>query len=73
MSEYKTIYPNMLKFINSTAVTRANGYLGGYGSCDAVQKEIDSFGLSCSARETLISVVCGPKISLACSVRQGQP
>lgn len=72
MSEYKSMFPDMESFLHSTAVTRINGYLGGYGTCDAVQNEIESFGFSCSAREILISVVCGRKIPLACGVRSGQ-
>jgi peptide-methionine (S)-S-oxide reductase len=30
MREYRTIYPNIVDFVNSTAVARANGYAGGY-------------------------------------------
>lgn len=67
MSEYRALYPDMQAFLQSTAVTRVNGYLGGYGSCDALQKEIGSFGLSCRAQETLLSVVCNRTISLSCA------
>lgn len=67
--EYKAIYPDMRKFINSTAVTRVNGYLGGYGSCGVLQKEIERLGLSCAGRESLLSTVCGRRISLTCQAR----
>jgi hypothetical protein len=32
--------------VNSTAVTRVNGYLGVYGLCDSLKAEIESFRLS---------------------------
>lgn len=71
MKEFGAIYPDAKGLINSTAVTRVNGYLGGYGSCDSLKKEIEGFGLSRGARETLISVVCGRRAgsSIACPVR----
>ncbi|MGE5893434.1 MAG: hypothetical protein ACM34I_05215 [bacterium] len=69
MTEFRAIYPDMRGLIDSTAVSRVNGYLGGYGSCDSLQEEIGGFGLSRRARETLTSVVCGRKASVACPVR----
>lgn len=69
MSEYRIIYPDMQAFLHSIAVTRVNGYLGGYGSCDALRKDIMNFGLSCEAQEILLSVVCNRKISLTCAGR----
>lgn len=68
-SQFGSIYPDMKSFLNSTAVTRVNGYLGENGKCDALRKEIEGFRLSPRAREKLISVVCGRKASLACPVR----
>ncbi len=70
MEELKALYPDMNNFLNSVAVTRINGYLGGYGTCDALQMEVESFGLSPKARERLISVVCGRKASVTCPIRQ---
>jgi hypothetical protein len=32
------IYPTMKNFLNAVAVTPVNGYLGEYGSCDALRK-----------------------------------
>jgi len=69
MEELKAINPDMKNFLNSVAVTRINGYLGGYGTCDALQTEIEGFGLSRKARERLISVVCGRKASVTCPIR----
>jgi hypothetical protein len=44
--EYRSIYPDLQNFVNSTAVTRVNGFLGGYGDWDVLQAEIDHYGLS---------------------------
>ena len=44
--EFKAIYPDINDFINSTAVARVNGYAGGYGTPDSLEKELASLGLS---------------------------
>jgi peptide-methionine (S)-S-oxide reductase len=69
MTEFSAMFPDIKGLINSTAVTRVNGYLGGYGSCGSLNEEIESFGLSRRAKETLTSVVCGRKASMTCPVR----
>ncbi|HUO76077.1 MAG TPA: hypothetical protein VMU21_00735 [Thermodesulfovibrionales bacterium] len=69
MKEFRAIYPDMKSFIDSTAVARVNGYLGGYGSCDSIEEEIEGFGLSQRAKGTLTSVVCNRKASMTCPVR----
>lgn len=69
MKEFSTIYPDAKSLINSTAMTRVNGYIGGYGSCESLNKEIKGFGLSRRAGEVLTSVVCGHKASIACPAR----
>jgi peptide-methionine (S)-S-oxide reductase len=68
MKEFTAIYPDMKSLINSMAVSRVNGYLGGYGSCDSLKEELAEFGLSHRAREILTSVVCGRKASITCPV-----
>lgn len=45
-SEFLAIYPALADFVNSTAVARVNGFLGGYGDWEVLQAEIDSYGLS---------------------------
>ena len=45
-AEFRTIYPELMNFVNSTAVARANGFLGGYGEWEVLQAEIDGYGLS---------------------------
>jgi len=69
MTEFRAMYPDTKSLINSTAVTHVNGYLGGYGSCDSLKEEIESFGLSQGAEAMLTSVVCGRKASITCPIR----
>ena len=69
MRELGKMFPDIKRLIDSAAATRVNGYLGGYGSCDSLKEEIESFGLSQGAKETLTSVVCGRKAAVACPVR----
>ena len=49
-SEFLAIYPALEDFVNSTAVARVNGFLGGYSDWDVLQAEIDSYGLSPQGR-----------------------
>ena len=53
VTEYHTIYPNFEDFINSTAVARVNGYIGGYATMAQLEKEINSLGLSSVGQERL--------------------
>jgi hypothetical protein len=57
--EFEAKYPSVEQLISSTAVARVNGYLGGSGTCDQLQSEIDGFGLSESGRKRLLKEVCG--------------
>ena len=52
-AEYDAIYPDMQDFMNSPAVSRVNGYLGGFGTAAQLEKEIDSLGLSPEGRKRL--------------------
>jgi peptide-methionine (S)-S-oxide reductase len=54
--EFNTIYPDARDFVNSTAAARVNGYAGGYGTLDTLQKELDSFGLSAAGSEKLLEI-----------------
>jgi hypothetical protein len=51
--EFQTMYRNLADFIDSTAVTRTNGYLGGHGSVEVLETEIDRLGLSEVSKEKL--------------------
>jgi peptide-methionine (S)-S-oxide reductase len=46
MNEFRAMYPNETDFVNSTAAARVNGFLGGNGTPQLLEKEIDSYGLS---------------------------
>jgi len=58
-AEYDAIYPDIRGFVNSTAVGRVNGYLGGYGSSAGLNREIESLGLSEAGRRHLQEIVAG--------------
>ena len=51
--EFSAIYPVAQDFIHSTAAARVNGYVGGYGSPEALKGEIDSLGFSPAGNKKL--------------------
>jgi hypothetical protein len=53
MKEFTAIYPDSKDFVNSTAAARVNSYIGGGGSKEQLQKEIDLLGLSPEGKKTL--------------------
>jgi len=53
MKEFAAIYPRDADFVNSTAAARVNAYLGGGGTKDRLEKEIDSLGLSDAGKQIL--------------------
>jgi methionine-S-sulfoxide reductase len=55
--ELKRIYPGLNEFINSTAVTRLNGYVGGYGSMAQLERELGTLGISAAGRKNLVERV----------------
>jgi peptide-methionine (S)-S-oxide reductase len=57
LAELRAIYPADDEFVNSTAVARVNGYLGGHGTLTGLQAEIDDLGLSPAAQEKLLELV----------------
>jgi len=56
-NEMSRIYPGQLDFVNSTAVARLNGYVGGNGTKDQLLQEIDSLGLSANGKKVLAEMV----------------
>jgi peptide-methionine (S)-S-oxide reductase len=56
-SEMARIYPNPQNFVDSTAVTRLNGYAGGHGTGDQLSREIDILGLSAEGKKRLVKLV----------------
>ena len=57
VTEFHAVYPDISDFINSTAVARINGYVGGYGMPEALREELDSFGLSPAGSKALVDIV----------------
>jgi peptide-methionine (S)-S-oxide reductase len=43
MEELSAIYPNFADFIDSTAVARINGYVGGHVTFEDLQEQLNSF------------------------------
>ena len=57
VAELTQIYPNKKDYLNSTAATRLNAYLGGHGSSSQLQEEISGFGLSQKSQTALINLL----------------
>jgi peptide-methionine (S)-S-oxide reductase len=57
LEEFKAIYPDDDDLMNSTAAARVNGYVGGYGTLDTYQAQVDQLGLSAAASERLRGIV----------------
>jgi peptide-methionine (S)-S-oxide reductase len=55
--EFSAMYPRDEDFVNSTAAARVNGYVGGYGSPEAVKSEMSELGLSPEASKRLLEIV----------------
>lgn len=58
MKEYQSMYPSLDDLLASTAVTKVNGYVAGYGTCEALRAELDGLGLSPEGRRRLENLVC---------------
>jgi peptide methionine sulfoxide reductase MsrA len=56
-NEMTRIYPTPQDFVDSTAVTRLNGYAGGNGNRNQLSREIDILGLSASGKKRLADLV----------------
>ncbi len=54
--EFRAIYPAIEDLIASTAVTRVNGYVGGYGELATLEEELSSLGLSEAGRKRLLEI-----------------
>ena len=57
MDEFQAIYPDGRAFVDSTAAARVNGYLGGYGTSEQLDREWPDLGLSPEASEKLLQFV----------------
>ena len=68
--EYTAIFPDLEDFVNSTAVARVNGYLGGNGKQVQLEAEIEYLGLSPEGQAYLLDLVAPilEKGGVACPV-----
>ena len=56
LEELSALYPDAKDFTDSTAVTRVNGYLGGYGTRRQLEEEVPGLGLSQDAQRALLKL-----------------
>ena len=68
MKEFNAMYPNDNDFINSTAAARVNGYLDGYGVFEALQAELDTYGLSPAGSKRLLNILKHQGLSPGCNL-----
>ncbi len=52
-AELSAIYPDLWDLVDSTAATRINAYLDGFGTSEQLQAELDLLGLSSAGRDHL--------------------
>lgn len=45
-AELTGLYPDHQDLVDSTAAARLNGYVGGYGSSEQLERELDSLGIN---------------------------
>jgi methionine-S-sulfoxide reductase len=57
LKEFRSLYPDLRAFVDSTAAARVNGYLGGQASAAQVEAEIGQLGLSPAGQERLLRAV----------------
>jgi peptide-methionine (S)-S-oxide reductase len=55
--EMLRIYPRYRDYVDSTAVARLNGYMGGNGAREQLSREIESLGLSTEGKKALMDLV----------------
>jgi len=56
MTEFKTLYPRNIDFVNSTAAARVNGYVGGHGTPEEIMANIERLGLSGAGQKQLLEI-----------------
>jgi peptide-methionine (S)-S-oxide reductase len=56
LAEFRGMYPDLRDMVDSTAATRVNAYLYGYGSAEQLSAELDGLGLSAAGRSHLLEM-----------------
>lgn len=59
MKDFEAIYRDPKDFVDSTAAARVNGYLGGHGTLEGLQVELNDLGLSPTGSKKLLDIVSG--------------
>jgi peptide-methionine (S)-S-oxide reductase len=67
--DMSTIYPETIDLVASTAAARINGYLGGHGSLEVLEAQIDSFGLSAEGKAKLLEIASRRLGGAVCSLK----
>jgi len=57
MDQYKGRFPNEAAFTDSTAIARVNGYIGGNGTTEQLEREESELGISTAAAEALREIL----------------
>ena len=52
--EFEAIFADPLEFVNSTAAARVNGYVGGHGTSEQLEEEVETLGLSPEGQQALM-------------------
>ncbi len=55
LGEFRAIYPDFWDLVDSTAATRVNAYLYGYGTPEQLRAELGGLGLSAAGQDRLLS------------------
>ena len=55
LGEFRAIYPDLWDLVDSTAATRVNAYLYGYGTPEQLRAELDGLGLSAAGKDRLLT------------------
>jgi peptide-methionine (S)-S-oxide reductase len=59
LEAFHDAFPEASDFVDSTATARVNGYLGGHGTLEAVQSELENLGLSAASTQELLDILTG--------------
>lgn len=57
MAKFNAIYPTLKDFVDSTAAARVNGYVGGNGTLEALQAELEDLDLSPAESKRLLEMM----------------
>jgi peptide-methionine (S)-S-oxide reductase len=55
LAEYQAMYPDIWNLVDSTAATRVNAFLSGYGTTEQLRAELDGLGLSAAGKARLLA------------------